>query len=38
MVAPRHAVDLPNRHMAFIDKEQRIFGQIFKQSWRRLPR
>ena len=38
VIATRHAVDLTDRDMAFIDKQQRVFGEIFEQSWRRFAR
>ena len=35
VITPRHAVDLADADMAFINEEQRIFGEIFKQCrWR----
>ncbi len=35
-VAAIHAADLRNRDVAFIDENQRIVGNIFKQGRRRL--
>ena len=37
MVTLGHRADLRHGLMAFVDKQQRIFGQIFKQSGGRLP-
>ena len=38
VIAARHAVDLADRLVAFIDEQQRILGQIFEQRRRRLAR
>src|SRR3546814_6986365 len=38
VVAARHAVHLADGDMAFIDEQQRIFGQIFEQRRRRPAR
>ena len=35
-VAPIHAADLRDRHMAFIDDQQRVLGQVFEQRRRRF--
>ena len=37
-VTPRHATDLRDGHMGLVHEQQRILGQVFKQSRRRLAR
>ena len=36
VVAPRHPADLRHRDVAFVDEQERVVGQIFEQSRRRL--
>src|SRR3546814_6701848 len=38
VVAARHAVDLADRLVAFVDEQQSVLGQIFEQCGRRLTR